>query len=179
MNLFFELIPIVAFFTVFKLYDIYAATFTAIALAIAQILFLWMIRKKVTAAQYAGLALILIFGGLTILLKDEIFIKLKPSILYALFAIVLLGSSYIYKINLIEKAMSKEISLNPISGARIWHIANLCWILFFCLMSALNLFIALNFSDNVWATFKLSSIGLLVLFVIGQSIWLSKYIEQK
>ena len=70
MNLFFELIPIVAFFTVFKLYDIYAATFTAIALAIAQILFLWMIRKKVTAAQYAGLALILIFGGLTILLKD-------------------------------------------------------------------------------------------------------------
>ena len=72
----------------------------AIALAIAQILFLWMIRKKVTAAQYAGLALILIFGGLTILLKDEIFIKLKPSILYALFAIVLLGSNYIYKINL-------------------------------------------------------------------------------
>lgn len=179
MNLLIEFIPIVAFFAIFKLYDIYAATTTAIIISSAQIIILLALKKKVTAAQYIGLILILVFGGLTIYLRDEIFIKLKPSILYLLFAVILFSSNAFYKINLIEKAMSKEITLKEHLARKVWGQANLSWIIFFILMSLTNLVIALNFSKDIWADFKLASIGILLVFVISQGVWLSRHSQEQ
>lgn len=179
MKFLFETFPVIIFFVAFKVFDIYVATFAAMAASIAQIGFLLAAKRKVDSMQWVGLALITIFGGLTIGLKDENFIKLKPTILYWLFAGTLFFSTIVFKKNLIKKAMSDKIQLKPEFKDRQWNQLNVSWILFFIAMGALNLLIAHQFSSDTWTNFKLGSIGILFVFVILQGVWLGKYIQEE
>jgi intracellular septation protein len=180
MKFLFESFPIIVFFIAFKLFDIYIATIAAMVSSIMQISWLIFTKKKVEAMQWVSLVLIIIFGGLTITLQDENFIKIKPTILYWLFALVLLGSSLIFKKNLIKKAMSEQIKLKPEFTDKHWQKLNLSWIAFFLFMGCLNLYISQKFDSEIWTNFKLSSIGILFAFILAQGLWLGKFlIEQK
>lgn len=177
MKFVFEIFPVIIFFIAFKLFDIYVATIAAMIASVIQIAWLLAKKRKVESMQWLGLALIVIFGGLTIGLQDENFIKIKPTILYWLFALTLAGSVIFFNKNLMKKALSEKIELKPEFKEKHWHLMNLSWILFFVGMGTLNLFIAFRFSTDIWTNFKLASIGLLFIFIVGQGLWLGKYAQ--
>ncbi len=174
----FDLFPVILFFAAFKLADIYVATIVAIIATIAQIVWLYLRRQKIEGMQWASLVLIVFFGGLTILLKDKTFIQWKPTVLYWLFAGVLFFSAQFFKKNWIESLMGKQVTLKPGSPRSIWLKLNHAWAAFFFFMGALNLYVAYTFSEDVWVNFKLfGGIGLLILFIIAQGLWLSRHME--
>jgi intracellular septation protein len=179
MKLFNEFLPILAFFIAFKAFDIYVATGVAIGITLLQMAWLVYKNKPITKMQIFNGLIILVFGGLTIFLHDKMFIMMKPTILYWGFALALAISMYIFKKNLIEMILGKEIEFQGANPNNIWSKINLSWIMYFAFLGGLNLYIANNYSEEIWVNFKLSTIGFLLVFIILQGLWMSKYIKNK
>ncbi|BDW11105.1 putative intracellular septation protein A [Polynucleobacter sp. SHI8] len=177
MKFLFEFLPILAFFIAFKTFDIYVATGVAIAITLLQMIWLKMKNQPITKMQIFNFLIILVFGGLTIFLHDKTFIMIKPTILYWSFALALGISFYLFKKNLIQMVLGKEIKLKEDADVNIWSKVNLSWIVYFAVLGVLNLYVAYNFSEETWVNFKLSTIGVLLVFIILQGLWLSKYIQ--
>ena len=174
MKFLFDLFPVVLFFVAFKFAGIYVATAVAIGASLAQVAWLKIRRKPVHAMLWASLGIIVVFGGATLLLQDETFIKWKPTVLYWLFGAVLGGAALFFRRNLVRAMLSEQVQLPE----RIWTRLNLSWIAFFCFMGGLNLYVAYNFPTDLWVNFKLfGGMGLMVLFVIIQSLFLAKYVD--
>ncbi|WP_374618505.1 septation protein A [Pandoraea sp.] len=175
MKFFFDLLPVILFFVAFKFAGIYVATGIAIATTVAQVIWMWFRHRKVEPMQWVSLAIIVVFGGATMLLHDETFIKWKPTALYWLFAITLFVAELVFDKNLIRAMMEKQMALPE----PLWRAVNFSWALFFLAMGALNLVIAYHFSTDTWVDFKLfGGMGLMVVFIVVQSLWLAKYIKQ-
>jgi intracellular septation protein len=176
MKFLFDLFPVILFFIAFKVSGIYVATGVAIAATFAQIGWLLARGRKVDTMLWVSLAIIVLFGGATLWLQDETFIKWKPTVLYWLFGAVLAGSTLIFRKNLIRKLMEEQISLPE----RVWRQLNASWIGFFALMGAANLFVAYSFPTDTWVSFKLfGGMGLMIAFIVAQSLLLAKYVEEK
>jgi intracellular septation protein len=176
MKFLFDLFPVILFFIAFKVSGIYVATGVAIAATFAQIGWLLLRGRKVDTMLWVSLAIIVLFGGATLWLQDETFIKWKPTVLYWLFGAVLAGATLVFRRNLIRKLMEEQVSLPD----RVWGQLNASWIGFFALMGAANLIVAYNFPTDTWVNFKLfGGMGLMLAFVVGQSLLLAKYIEEK
>ena len=199
MKLLFDLFPVILFFIVFKLaglspdltqaladhlgyvadpkqLPILFATAVAILATIVQIIWTKIRHGKVDTMLWVGFAIISVFGGATLILHDETFIKWKPSVLYWLFSLILLGSNIFFKKNLMQSLLKEKMAL-PL---RVWNRLNLSWSLFFLLLGFINLYVAFNYSTDTWVNFKLFGFtGMMLVFIIGQSAWLSKYIDEK
>src|SRR5262250_3897878 len=106
MQLLADFFPLILFFLAFKLWDIYVATAVAIAASFLQIAYFHWVRGKVKTMHWLALAIIVIFGGATLLLHDETFIKWKPTVLYWLFAAVLAAAELLFRKNLVRAALS-------------------------------------------------------------------------
>src|SRR5688500_3205373 len=102
----FDLFPVVLFFVAFKIAGIYIATAVAIAATFAQVAWLKLKKRKIEPMLWASLAIIVVFGGATLFLQDETFIKWKPTVLYWLFAAVLGGAAAARR-NLIRTMLSQ------------------------------------------------------------------------
>jgi intracellular septation protein len=175
MKFLFDLFPVVLFFVAFKLADIYTATAVAIATSVLQVAWLKLRRRRVPAMVWASLAIIAVFGGATLLLQNETFIKWKPTVLYWLFGAVLAGSALMRR-NLIRSALSQEMQLPD----AVWSRLNLSWVVFFAFMGAANLYVAFNYPTDLWVNFKLfGGMGLMLLFVVAQALVLARYVEDK
>lgn len=150
------------------------ATAVAIVATIAQIGYLILRGKKVDAMLWVSLAIIVVFGGATIYFHNEAFIKWKPTVLYWVFAIVLVGAQVLMNKNLIRLMMKAQIDLpDP-----VWTRLNLAWAAFFAAMGVINLYIAFNFPTSTWVNFKLFGfMGLMIAFVVAQTMFLSKYMK--
>lgn len=176
MKFLFEIFPIVLFFAAFKLYGIYVATAVAIAATVAQISWVWLKHRKIENMQWISLALIVVFGGATMLLRDETFIKWKPTVLYWLFAATLLISDLAFRKNLIRSMMEKQVS----APDPVWKKLLFGWIGFFVVMGVLNLYVAYGYSTDTWVNFKLfGGIGLMIVFVLGQALLLAPHMKEK
>ena len=176
MKFLFDIFPVILFFIAFKVSGIYVATGVAIAATIGQVGYVLARGRKVSNMQWMSLVIIVLFGGATLLLRDETFIKWKPTVLYWLFGAVLAGSALIFRKNLIRKLMEEQISLPE----PVWGRLNASWIGFFAFMGAVNLIVAYSLSTDAWVNFKLfGGMGLMIAFVIAQSLLLSKYIQEE
>ena len=175
MKFLFELFPVALFFVAILIWDIFVATGVAIAATFVQVGWLALRRKKIPPMLWASLAIIVVFGGLTLYLRDKTFILWKPTVLYWLFGAVLAVAAAAGR-NLIRSLLSEQMSLPD----AVWSRLNWSWVGFFAVMGLLNLYVAYNFSETVWASFKLfGGMGLMLLFVIAQSAFLSKYVEDR
>jgi intracellular septation protein len=175
MKFLFDLFPVILFFVAFKAYGIYVATAVAIAATFVQVGWLKLRGKRVEPMLWASLAIIAVFGGATLALQDETFIKWKPTVLYWLFGAVLAGAVLMRR-NLIRMMLSDQVQLPD----NVWGRLNLSWIGFFIFMGALNLYVAYNFSTDHWVNFKLfGGMGLMLLFVLAQALVLARYVEDK
>jgi intracellular septation protein len=175
MKFLFDLFPVILFFAAYKFADIYVATGVAIAATIAQIAWVKFRHGKVEKMLWISLGLIVVFGGMTLLLRDPTFIKWKPTVLYWLFAAVLLGSALFLGKNLIRAMLEQQVALpDP-----VWARLNLSWVGFFTVMGGLNLYVAYHYSEADWVNFKLfGGMGLMFAFIVAQGLMLAKYVEQ-
>lgn len=176
MKLLFDLFPIAIFFGAYKLRGIFFATAVAIVASAGQLVWTYVRRGKIEPMQWVSLAVIVVFGGATLLLKDETYIKWKPTVLYWLFAAVLTGSATLFKKNLIAAMMSSQLTLpDP-----VWRNLNLSWAGFFALLGGANLYVATHYPTSVWVNFKLfGTTGLMLVFALIQGLALSRYAEEK
>src|SRR6267142_4596193 len=142
MKFLFDLFPVVLFFVAFKIAGIYVATAVAIAASLLQVGWLKLRKQRVHPMLWASLGIIVVFGGATLVLQDETFIKWKPTVLYWLFGVTLTIAGIAFKKNLIRSMMEHQISLPDF----VWNRLLVSWIVFFVVMGALNLFVAFNFS---------------------------------
>ena len=150
------------------------ATAVAILATIAQIGYLLVRGRKVDGMLWVSLAIIVVFGGATIYFHNEAFIKWKPTVLYWVFAIALIGAQFIMGKNLIRLMMKAQIDLPEL----IWTRLNMAWAAFFAAMGVVNLYIAFNFPTSTWVNFKLFGfMGMMIAFVVAQTMFLSKYIK--
>ena len=173
MKFLYDLFPVALFFVAIQIWDIFVATAVAIGATILQVGWLLVRRKKVQPMLWASLVIIVVFGGLTLYLRDKTFILWKPTVLYWLFGSVLAGGALLGR-NLIRALLSEQMRLPE----PIWARLNWSWVGFFAFMGLANLYVAFNYSEKIWATFKLfGGMGLMFLFVIAQSLVLAKYLH--
>ena len=176
MKFLFDLFPVILFFVAFKVFDIYIATGVVIAATIAQIGWVWHRHGKVDTMLWVSLALVVVFGGATLVLHDETFIKWKPSILYWLFAVTLFVSAQFFDKNLIRAMLEKQVQLPE----ALWTKLNFAWMGFFAIMGVINLWVAFNFSTDTWVSFKLfGGMGLMLVFIVVQGMVLAKHIPEE
>ena len=176
MKILFDLLPVILFFAAYRLADIYTATAVAIAASVLQIAWLKVRRRRVDGMQWTSLAIIVVFGGMTLLFQDETFIKWKPTVLYGAFAAALAIARLAFRRNLIEAVMAKQISL----PAAIWDRLNAAWVLFFVVMAALNIVVAYRFPTETWVNFKVfGSTGLTLVFVVLQALYLGRHVREE
>jgi len=176
MKLLFDLFPVILFFIVFKVAGVFAATATAIAATFVQVGWVKYRHGKVDTMLWVSLGIITVFGGATLLLHDETFIKWKPTILYWFFAAALLVSAIVLKKNLMRALLQEKMPLPDF----VWNRLNLSWSAFFVLLGILNLYVAYHFSTDAWVIFKLfGTTGIMLVFILAQSALLSKYVEEE
>jgi intracellular septation protein len=172
----FDLFPLILFFLAFKFSDIFTATAVAIAAGIGQFVWLKARGKAIEAMHWINLTVIVVFGGATLFFHNDIFIKWKPTVLYWLFASILLGGKWFFGRNLMQKLMGAQVAM-PLP---IWDKLNYSWAGFFIASGALNLYVAFSgaFTEDQWVNFKVFGLmALLLIFVIVQSIWLGKHMK--
>jgi len=196
----FDLFPVIVFFIAYKLGDanaeaarallagfglpqptgigekpgIYLATLVAIVASFGQIGWVKLRGHRVETMMWVSLGIIVVFGGATLWLHDERFIKVKVTVLYWLFAAIILGAP-LFGRNVIKSMMGAQVELPDL----IWGRLNASWGIFFVFMGIANLVVAFNFSTETWVNFKLFGVmGLMLVFVIGQSMMLNNYLDK-
>lgn len=175
-KLLFDLFPLILFFVAYRYADIYTATAAAMVAGVIQIAWLKLRSRKIEVMHWVNLGIIIVFGGATLWLHNDAFIKWKPTVLYWLFGAVILGAHWFFKRNVLRSMLGGQVSLPDVA----WTRMALSWAAFFVVAGALNLFVAFSgyFTESQWVTFKVFGLfGLLLLFVIGQSIYLARHLE--
>lgn len=154
------------------------ATAVGVIATVLQIGYLLARGRKVDGMLWLSLAVIVVMGGATIYFHDENFIKWKPTILYWAFALALLVGQVGFGKNLMRKAMEEQIKLPD----AVWKRVGFAWIGFMAAMGALNLvmaFVIFKGNTSAWVSFKMfGATGLFFVFVIGQTLMLSKYMQE-
>lgn len=179
MQLLYEILPVFLFFITFKFYNIYLATIVGIAATFLQVLLTRVFAGRWDKKQVVTLAVFVFFGGLTLYFHNPIFVKWKPTIIFWIFAIIILGSRLFAKQPLIQRMMMGGLDPKYQIPVVIWQRLNTVWALFFAIMGAVNLYIAYFYSNDAWVNFKFYGItSALLVFSVGQAIYLSKHMSE-
>lgn len=183
MQLVVDYFPLLLFFIAFKWQGIYVATAVAIAASVAQIAWLHFRRGKVAIVNWLSLAIIGVFGGATLLLQDDVFIRWKPTVLYGLFGAVLAAGKLALRRDFLADLM-QGITLPP----AIWTRLTWSWVVFFVFMAAANWYVAFrlplapdgSYPLDTWVNFKVwGGIGLFLVFALAQGLVLSRYVGEE
>jgi intracellular septation protein len=170
MQLLFDFFPLVAFFVAFVAFDLYVATATIMVAMALQIAYQWFRHRKVNKMLLISGVLVAIFGGITLALRDPVFIQWKLTVVNWLFAVAFLGSQFFGSATFTERIMGHAVELDKAA----WRQLNTLWVVNFTAIGALNLYIMYNYDLEVWAYFKTwGMMGLTLLMAVGQAFWIS------
>ncbi len=173
MKFLFDFFPILLFFICYKFFGIYTATAVAMLASLVQVIFHRLKYQRYEKMHLISLGLIMVLGGATLFFHNPWFIKWKPTGIYWLSSLVFLGSSFIGKKPLIQKMMDGNIALPK----KIWGRLNFAWAMFFIVMGGLNIYVAYNYSTDIWVNFKLfGGAGFTLLFIFLQAVYLTRHI---
>lgn len=166
-----DFVPILLFVAVFFTTDIYYATAALMLAVTAQVAGYRVLKKPISRELMLTFWASLIFGGLTLVFRNEAFIQWKPTIVNWLLCASLLGSYYLGKKNLIEQLLSKQLTLVD----EVWTRLNFGWALGFFIAGALNLIVAYNFSMEFWVSYKLiGGFALTLLYIVITMVYLAR-----
>ena len=191
MKAFFDLLPVICFFITFKaagsytaelapivpvaedLIPIVSATAVIIAVSVIQMGLIYLKGQKPSKMAVFSTLLVVLFGGMTIAFQDPAFIQWKPTLLYWLFAAILLFG------RIGKKDYIKKVFNGITMPDYAWKtVENFC-LIFLVLIGVINLFVAYTFSMDIWVDFKLFGLlGLTLLFTIGLGFYVAKYAEE-
>jgi len=166
-----ELGPLLVFFGVNALYGIFAGTGAFMVATVLSLGFAWWRYHKVPTMPLVSAVIVLVFGSLTLYLHDDTFIKLKPTIVYTMFAVLLLGG-------LVTGRPVLAFLFGPVFHLTEegWRKLTLRWAVFFIAMSVLNEFVWRNFSTDTWVSFKVFGfLPITFLFALAQVPLMQRY----
>lgn len=176
MQLLIDFFPIVVFFVAYKVYGMYVATAAIIVAMAVQIAYQWVRHRKVNNMLLVSGALVALLGGITLALRDPVFLQWKPTVVNWLFAAAFLGSQMFGEKTLTERVMGHAMELDQ----ALWRQLNLIWVVNFLVLGIANLYVVYNFDEATWVNFKLfGMIGLTLLTAVGQAIWISMRTAQR
>lgn len=182
MKFLYDLFPLLLFFAAFKTYDIFVATAVAIAASFGQVGWYRWRHRRFETMHLVTLAVIAVFGGLTLALHDDTFIKWKPTLVYGIFALLVLGSHFVSRKTLIQRLLDAHAVLPQ----AVWRRLNLGWGLFFVFLGALNVYVAFFYGLDqdvptrtaTWVDFKVFGLlGITLLFAVLQAIYLARHMQ--
>lgn len=176
MALILEYLPIIAFFIFYKVADIYVATGVLMAGTLIQIIGLKLLKHPITNRHWVILSVVMLFGAVTILLRDDWFIKLKVSIVYLAIAALLLGGLVWKKRSPLQAMMGNDIKLPE----RAWTRLTYAWILFCSTLAAVNLYIAKYWTQDAWVNFKVFGIlAITAVFTLATGVYMYRHAEHE
>jgi len=174
--------PLLLFFAAYSMWGIFVATAVAMAASCIQVGHYWLKHRRFETMHLVTLASILVFGGLTLLLHDNTFIKWKPTIVYWILAILVVASCFSEK-TLLQRMLGSEIVL----PAQVWIRLNLVWGVFFSVLGLINLYVAFYFApdlssearEKIWVYFKFpGTVILTILFVLAQAPYMTRHLSK-
>jgi intracellular septation protein len=166
-----ELGPLLLFFGVNAAYGIFAGTAAFMAATVVSLAAAWFLYHKVPTMPLVSAVIVLVFGGLTLYLQDEMFIKLKPTIVYTMFAALLAGG-------LVTRKPVLALLFGPVFNLTEegWQKLTLRWVLFFVAMAVLNELVWRNCSTDTWVSFKaFGFLPITFLFAMAQVPLMQRY----
>ena len=167
--------PALLFFAAYFLYDIYVATATLIVAAIALVLVYRVWQRRWHKSHLVVAVLATVLGGLTLAIHDPVFIKFKPTAVYGVFALALLGSHFIGERVLLARIPQKTF----VFPEPVWRKVNFAWALFFLACAGLNYYVAGNYDEATWVKFKTFGFtALTFVFLLAHAPFLSRYLPQ-
>ncbi|MHA7846728.1 septation protein A [Serratia sp. D1N4] len=178
MKQFLDFLPLIVFFAFYKLYDIYVASGALIAATALALVFTWIKYRKVEKMTLITFVMVAVFGTLTLVFHNDLFIKWKVTVIYTLFALALLVSQLILKKPLIQRMLGKELTLPD----KVWGNLNLAWALFFLACGLANIYVAFWLPQDVWVNFKVFGLTALTLvFTLLSGVYIYRHMpaEQK
>ncbi len=164
-----DYLPLIVFFTIFKLAKtpnplITATIFMLIATAIT-LSVSYVLTKNIPNIALFSAIILAVFGGMTIILQDELFIKLKPTIINSIFALILLYG-YFAKKPLLGYLLGQQLKISN----QAWLTLSLRWALFFIFLAFVNEFIWRSFDTDFWVKFKVfGMMPITLIFTISQA----------
>lgn len=171
-----EFIPLILFFAVYKLFGVREAAITLIVATIIQFAILKLKYGKIEKSQWIMAIAIIFFGSLTAYFNDLEFLKWKVTIVYALFALILLISQFGFKKLLIKSMLGKEIELPQ----KVWENLNLGWGVFFIICMLINIYVSLFLSDDIWVDFKsFGFFGLTLVASLLTGVYIYPHLSQQ
>ena len=170
MQLLVDYIPLVVFILAYFYQDIFFATGMLMVAMPVVLVLQWLMTKKINKIYAASTVLVLVLGGATLAFRNPTFLYWKPTVLNWMIAIVFLGSQWIGDKTVVQRMLENAAELS----ADQWVRLNQIWVVFFSIVGGINLYVAYNFSEAFWVKFKLfGMLGLTLIFVIIQSVWLT------
>jgi intracellular septation protein len=170
MQLLLDYVPIVIFIGAYFYGGIFFATGVLMAVMPVVLLLQWVLTRKVNRIYLASTILVLVLGTATLYFRNATFLYWKPTVLNWAIGLAFLGSQWIGSKTLVQRMLGTAVNLS----AEQWSRLNLLWVAFFAVVGCVNLYVAYNFSEEFWVKFKLfGMLGLTVVFIIIQSIWLT------
>ena len=180
MHLFYEIFPVFLFFIAFKIYGIYVATTVGIVTTFLQVVLTRLWTHKWDRKQLVTLAVFVIFGGMTLYFHNPIFVKWKPTIVFWIFALAIVGSHLFTRKPLIQRLMENMLQDKGSVPILVWKKLNALWAGFFLLLGGINLYVAYHLSNDAWVNFKFYGItAALFVFSIVQAVYLMRYLSEQ
>lgn len=169
-----DMAPLAAFFLGYRFGDVYLATALIMAATLIAIAIGYALERKVALNPLITGGLVMVFGGLTLFLKDDFFIKIKPTIINLLFAAVLIGGALIFKKGLLRYLLEMAFQLSDAA----WQTLSIRWGVFFIFLAVLNEIIWRNFSTDFWVNFKVfGMLTLTIAFSLSQIRFIRKHMQ--
>ncbi len=166
--------PLLLFFGAFKLYDLMTATAVIVVASLVSLAVIWFVERQVPIMPLVTAAVVAVFGGLTLWLQDEMFIKMKPTIVQGIFAAVLLGGLAFGR-PLLKPLLGKMMPLTD-DG---WRGLTLRYGLFFIAMAVLNEIVWRTQSTDFWFNFKVFGITALTFaFILTQMPFINRHMTE-
>ena len=176
MQLFIDFLPIVAFVIAYWLTDIKTAIAVIMVAMTLQVVITYALKRTVSRMLLASAALVVVLGGISLAINNDLVFKWKPTVLNWAFCAVLLVSRYAGDKPMMQRLLESVAKGENRLLAPDWQRLNLMWAGFFLLSGAANLYVAYNFSEGVWVNFKLFGLlGMTLVFVLLQAFWLSRH----
>lgn len=161
------MLPLAVFFAAYAYVDIFFATAAAMIAVSIQVAWTWLKHKKVPAMLWVSFAAFMVFGGLTLFLRDQRFVMVKPTIVYWAMAIGFVVAYYGFAKNPIKLALQVQFDAPDV----VWKRWMFGWIAFFVALGFLNLFVAYTFSEAIWVKFKVFGVISLSLLLSLVQVW--------
>lgn len=167
MKLLFDILPLLVFFAAYAAVDIFFATAAAMVATALQVAWTWLKYHKVDKLLWVNFGAIMLFGVLTLALHDKRFIMVKPTIVYWLMSGGLLVSFLVFKKNAIRLMMETHFD----APDQVWNRWVAGWVVFFFVLGIVNLYVAYNFSEDVWVKFKVFGALILSVVLMALQVW--------